>query len=120
MFGIDAMGALLSALLLFALIAPNESIFGMPANVARALAVPALGLAIYSGSCYISRPERWRRHLRRIALTNMLYCFAIATILISYREAIRLPGFMYFAGECSIIFLLVILELRTLRLHARQ
>lgn len=115
MFGLDAAGAAVSALLLVVLIAPNAGWFGMPGNVARALAFPAVALAIYSGSCYFSQPLQWRRHLRRIALTNLLYCFAIIAFLISYRELIRPLGYAYFAAECGIIALLVSLELRILK-----
>lgn len=110
LFLLDGLGALLSAGLIAGLLIPRATTFGMPWQTLLLLAALALGLAVYSLSCYRVRPVRWPGFLKSIAVANLTYCLGTIAALIFYREQITTWGLAYFAGECVVILALAGLE----------
>ena len=119
-FLIDAVGALLTATLLAAVIARYEAIFGMPIHAVNVLAAIAVGFAIYSVTCYLTRPANWRLFLQFIAIANLLYCVLTLVLLFVYRLDVTALGIAYFIGEIVIVAGLAIYELIIARRAADQ
>jgi hypothetical protein len=116
-FLLDGVGALLSALLLVVLIAPLEGIWGMPQTIAYTLSFPAFGFVAYSLGCYFLNPSAWKPLMRLIALANFLYCcVTFALVIVQYSSLTKL-GVAYFLGEMGIVFVVIGIELMTVRQH---
>ena len=111
----DGIGALLTATLLAAVIAPFETLFGMPPNVVYSLSAIAVVFAVYSLACHLTRPSNWPTLLRIIASANLLYCILTLILLFVYRGEITAFGFAYFIGEILVVLTLSIYELHTAR-----
>lgn len=120
MFLIDAFGALLTATLLAAVLARYESTFGMPSRAVNILAAIAVGFAIYSITCYLTRPANWRLFLQVIAIGNLSYCVLTLVLLFVYRLEVTALGRAYFIGEITIVAALAIYELIIARRAADQ
>lgn len=114
-FLLDGIGALFSAFLLVALLAPFENIFGMPRKVLYALSLPAFGFTVYSLSCYFFDVQRWQLFLKLIALANFIYCCVTFGLVIQEYDSLTMLGVAYFLGEIVIIFAVIGIELMTLK-----
>lgn len=110
-FLVDAIGALLSTLLLL-VVGNFEHMFGVPKYVAYQLAAVTALFAIYSLITFFANPVNWRRYLRVIAVANLLYCCLTLGLLFFYFKKLTAPGIIYFSVEIVIILLLSRLELR--------
>lgn len=112
LFLADAIGAILSALLLVLVLANFETFFGMPENILYKLAVLPILFSIYSFGCYLLNPGRWQFFLRNIAIANILYCGITLVLVIAYYNDLSAYGIAYFLLEVPVILLLSVLELR--------
>lgn len=113
-FLLDGVGAIFSALLLVALLAPFENIFGMPRKVLYTLSIPAFGFAVYSLSCYFIDVKRWQSFLKFIAFANFIYCCVTFGLVIREYDSLTMLGVAYFLGEIVIIFAVIGIELMVL------
>jgi hypothetical protein len=112
LFLLDAGGALLTALLLFFVVARLQRVFGMPKNIVYILSAIALVYAVYSFASYLFIKKNWKPFLLVIATANSLYCLATAILLVVYYQQLTSLGFIYFIAEIIIILGLVIIEIR--------
>lgn len=115
LFLIDGVGAVVTATLLALLLAPFEPLFGIPSGVVYVLAVVAVGLAVYSLTCFLIRPSNWPTFLQIIAVANLSYCVLTLILLFVYRFEVTALGVAYFVGEIVIVAGMTIYELITVR-----
>lgn len=115
LFLIDAIGALITALLLSQIVARFVSFFGMPQNVVYLLAGIACVFAIYSALCHLLINNNFSPFLVGIAIANTLYCLLTAGLVIHYWYTISIWGVAYFVGEIIVVLTLVYVEYRQLR-----
>jgi len=109
-FLIDALGALLSAILLYGILAQLEEYFGMPSKVLYTLSGVAFCLFMYSICCYQLINSNWKPFLRIIIGCNSIYLLvSIACIVIHANELTEL-GWMYFILEFVVVGILIIVE----------
>jgi len=120
LFLIDALGAVLSALLLGLVLPLVETFIGVPSQVLYYLAAAALCFAVYSFSCYFLFPKNWSVFMRGIAVINLAYCCVTLGFVIFLHQQITLLGLLYFIGEIIIIVTLAILELKTAAHYQNQ
>ena len=118
LFVVDGVGALTTALLAGVALPVFDGHIGMPRPVLRALALTAAAFAAYSLTCAATRPARWPRYLRGIAVANAGYCLATAALLVRARAALYVLDWLYFLGEILVIGALVTFELRVARAGA--
>lgn len=109
-FLIDGIGAAMSALLLIMIVAPFESFFGFPSDVAIYLAILPLLFCVYSLTCHFTKPKNWSIFLRGIAICNVLYCVLTITMVIYFFQQLSIFGVIYFISEKLIIIPLAIWE----------
>jgi len=107
---IDAIGAVITALLLSQVVARFDDQFGMPKNVVHVLALLACCLAIYSFSSYFFGKKNVKRLLRIVFGTNVLYCVLTTLLMIQHYEALTWLGLAYFVGEIIVIASLLVVE----------
>jgi hypothetical protein len=113
-FLLDGIGALATALLLLALVAPLEGFFKMPANIVYKLAIFAAAFASYSLCCWYVNPKQWKIYLAIVASANLLYCLLTLALVLYHWHTISVWGIAYFLGEMMVIVLLVAIETRIL------
>jgi O-antigen/teichoic acid export membrane protein len=113
-FLLDGIGALATALLLLALVAPLEGFFKMPATMVYKLAILAVAFAIYSLCCWYANPKQWKIYLAIIASANLLYCLLTLALVLYHWHTISVWGIAYFLGEMMVIIMLVVIETRVL------
>lgn len=109
-FLLDGAGALISGILLLCLIAPHPEWFGMPAQMARGLALPAFLLAGFGLGATLSRIAETKTALRWLAISNSFYCIATIIVLLLQRHQMTGIGIAYFIGELCIIGALIRIE----------
>ncbi len=112
LFAVDAVGALVTALLVGVVLPTLREYIAMPRPALRALALTALALAVYSLACVVLRPSRWPRYLRGIALANATYCVVTAGCLVYVRARLAIGDWIYFVGEIVVVGALAALEYR--------
>lgn len=108
---IDAIGALLSALLLTVVLTRFESAFGMPKKVSYLLGLIAFIFAAYSLLSYVLTRTIWKAYLRIIAFSNLVYCCVTIGVVIYFKNELTSLGFIYFLAEIGIIVILANFEL---------
>lgn len=110
LFLVDAVGAIISALLLYMLLMPYAEWIGLPAAHIKALAIGAVCLAGYDlfARSVFTTERKWTLSL--IALLNTIYCIITSGVLIVNYSSITLLGWAYFLGEMAIVGVLVYLE----------
>jgi hypothetical protein len=113
-FLVDALGALLTAFNLFAVLRTFSEHVGMPKYVLTFLAVIALFFFIYSTSCYLVLTQNWKPYLKLISIANLLYCLLTIGLVLYYWQTIKAIGLIYFSVEVLVIFTLVYFEYRIL------
>lgn len=114
-FLVDSFGASLSGLLLIFLIAPLETVFGIPRPIAISLSIPAFGFVLYSLICYLLNLQNWKPYLLLISIANFAYCCVTFGIMIKYFSSLKLFGILYFSGELLVILFLINIELMILK-----
>jgi hypothetical protein len=113
-FLVDSIGAFISALFLFFVLAPNESYFGMPRMELIYLSIIAFTFFIYSLSCYLFVHNCRKAFLNVIMIANILYCCLTVGLVLYHFPNLTIPGMVYFLVECMLIIGLVGLENRLL------
>ncbi len=109
-FLIDGVGAFLSVLMLWCLIAPFESFFGFPGDIAKSLAVLPVIYAVYSLSCSVFVKTEQTIFIKIIIAANLLYCVLSFVLVVFYFDRITIFGLWYFLSEKVIILALVMWE----------
>jgi hypothetical protein len=115
LFLTDAVGAILSAVLLAVVLAQFEGLFGMPRPVLYRLALIACLLASWSFGCYWRVGAHWKPFLLATAFANLVYCAVTAGCLYYYYTGLSALGVTYFLLEMLVVLGLVVLEIRTAR-----
>lgn len=111
----DAVGALLSAVLLGAVLTQLESVFGMPKDILYKLALVACFFAVYSYACSRLVGDNWKPFLFIIISANLLYCFVTATCVYISFDSLSGLGIIYFVLEMLVIIALVSIEIKVAR-----
>lgn len=114
-FLIDALGALLTAILLFGILAQLEKYFGMPSNVLYTLSGVAFCLFIYSISCYQLINSNWKPFLKIIIGCNSIYLLVSMACIVLHSDKLTELGWMYFILEFVVIGILIIVEYNMLQ-----
>ncbi|HYF04393.1 MAG TPA: hypothetical protein VEC36_13500 [Patescibacteria group bacterium] len=112
LFLIDALGALLSAFLLFVVLRNFNEYFGMPETILTYLAAIAALLCTYSMACFLFLRSNWTPFVRAISIANLLYCILTAGLLIKYFTIMTFFGLTYFLLEIALVCGLVYIELK--------
>ena len=110
LFLIDFLGAMLTILLLNALLRNFNEYFGMPKEALDFLSIYAVCLFLYSLLCFLFLKKTWTGFIRGISLANLAYCFLTIGFLIVYYSQITILGLIYFITEILIICGLVYVE----------
>jgi hypothetical protein len=110
LFLIDSLGALLTTFSLLGILRPLEPLFGMPAPILVWLAIPAVGLAIFSAGCYWLAGSRWRLLMRIVIVVNLLYCGVTAGLVVWLHAQLTGLGIKYFVLEIGTVCVLVWFE----------
>jgi len=113
LFAIDAIGALVSGLMIALLIKNFEVYFGELGDKIFYLSIVPFLFFLYSGFHYFLNSQSWRHFLRFIAIANVIYC--IVTFSLVFTTKLTSLGKFYFIGEILIILSLVYLELKVAR-----
>jgi len=114
-FLIDSIGAILTASLLFFVLADNYDFFGVSRKYLLILAGIVVFFAVYSMACHFLLRENWRPFLKVIAALNTSYCILTCFLLIGFLPDITPWGVAYFSGEILLISGLVFVELRIMK-----
>ena len=114
-FLVDAIGALLSTLLLGVVLVHFELYIGMPQSVLFPLAFVAALFTLYSGICHFFVKANWKPYLRIIAIANALYCLASIIVVAYHYEQLTTLGVFYFLGEFAIISIIVTSEYKLIK-----
>jgi hypothetical protein len=112
-FFIDAFGALLTATLLFGILAQFEQYFGMPLEILYALSLGAFFLFIYSIMCHRFIQKNFKPFLRIIIICNLIYSLVSLGLLINFYELLTILGLAYFILELTLIGVLVFVEYKS-------
>ena len=109
-FLIDGSGAAISALLLLFIIAPFESCFGFPTDVAIKLAFLPVFFCIYSLTCHFTKKSSSPILLKIIAIANVLYCLLSITLIVYFFPKLTIFGIFYFTIEKLVVVSLALWE----------
>ena len=111
LFLLDAIGALVTTVLLGAVLPILQPCVGMPIVILYLLSAIAAAFFLYSGACYLLIKSSRGTYLRMIALANIVYCFLTFSLVIYYWELMTAFGLVYFSMEALIILYLARIEL---------
>lgn len=114
-FFLDAIGALLTASLLFGILAQVPQYFGMPITILYFLSGIALFFFVYSISCHFFISNNWSPFLILIICFNLIYSITSFTLVLYYSESLTPLGWTYFIVEIIIIGIVVLLEYTSLK-----
>lgn len=109
-FLIDALGALISALMLGLVLPLYPATFGMSAKTLYILALVPLCFVIYDLMVYFIHPSSASLYLRGIAIMNLSYCALSLIVAWQHNEELSALAWAYFIGEVMIIIFLSSLE----------
>jgi hypothetical protein len=106
-FAIDAMGALLTAVILYWVGRHYSAYFGMPGSILLFLSFFGFVLFIYSTLCYIIEMNRVKPFLNLLILSNITYCLITLFSIIAFAQSLTTLGLIYFILEIAIVSILV-------------
>ena len=112
MFVVDALGALISAMLLGFVLPVYKDVFGIPLSTLNVLAIIPMGFVFYDLSVYFFTRSIKRLHLRMIAVLNILYCVVSLAYVINDMDEVTLLGWTYIIGEVLIVLGIAVYEWR--------
>ncbi|RAJ06776.1 hypothetical protein LX64_01903 [Chitinophaga skermanii] len=115
LFILDAIGALLTAVLLVLFGMYFHRFIGLPVHILQGLSLVAIAICIYSGICSICLRDHWRGFIKAMIIGNLAYCGLTAWIVAYYIGDLTGWGLVYFMGEIGVIGMLVWLEVRVMR-----
>jgi len=119
-FLIDGVGAVVTAILLMAVLKPFNKYVGMPPNVLTSLSITAFIFAGYSFCCYLFLGNRLPKLLTPIIVANISYCVFTFALIIYFYNSLTLTGLIYFIAELLLIAFLVSMELILLKVVDEQ
>lgn len=111
LFLMDSAGALLTSVLLSAVLSNLSPYFGMPKTTLDLLSSIAACYCFYSGVCFLFLKAKWTLYIRIITSANLLYCGLTFIFLFIHYSKLTAFDLMYFSLETAIICLLVYIEL---------
>lgn len=114
-FLFDGIGAVLSASLMFLLIAQFESFFGLPQKSAYFLTIFPVLYLIFSFYCHFNPSDSWKANLKGVISANLLYCFISIGVFMYHVDVLTPYGLTYFVLEILVVIGVVVMELRVLR-----
>lgn len=114
-FLIDAAGAIVSALSLYALILPFNNYFGVPDQIIWILGGVSLLFFGFSLGCFLSPGKNNSTKLKIIISANILYGVLTAVLISLNRAEVTGLGIAYFIAEYTVILALVTLEQQCLK-----
>lgn len=120
LFLIDGLGALLTAVLLFALLGTFDEYFGMPRGPLLFLSAIALAFCAYSMCCFFFIGRSWQPFLLIISIANLLYCLLTSCLVVYYYSQLTGLGLAYFIVEMVIVCGLALVEMYVGRTGARS
>ncbi|WMN12015.1 hypothetical protein QYS49_32085 [Marivirga salinae] len=109
-FLLDAIGAIITALILGIVFTTFQEYIGMPREILISLSLIAVVFCIYSFSCFFMLKRNWKPFLKAIAIANLLYCVATTVLIIALSHQLTIVGLLYFMGEIIVIGFLVYFE----------
>jgi hypothetical protein len=110
LFLVDALGALLTTILVFVVLRNFSAYIGVPDTVLNILSAVSLCCCLYSAACFLFLKSNWTPFIRVIVFLNIMYCVFTLALVITHRSDISTIGIAYFLGEVSIIGTLVYIE----------
>ncbi|HMP29002.1 MAG TPA: hypothetical protein PKD85_05355 [Saprospiraceae bacterium] len=119
-FLLDAIGATVSAVLIYLLFILFQSNFGLPIAVAKFLVVFPIVIAILSYICHFVSIKNLEKSLKITAYFNLLYCFLTITIVVMYYNELTILGILYFIAEKTIVIPLALFELKLSKIYSVQ
>lgn len=109
-FLLDGIGATLTAILPFALLAVFGDMLRMPIKILFVLSGIAAVYALYSLSCYFLPLKNRKPFLQGIMVANIAYCCLTLGLVLYYWATLSWLGKAYFLGEIGIVLVVVFLE----------
>lgn len=109
-FLIDALGALLTTISLFCVLAQFNEYFGMPKNTLYILSAIAFCMFIYSMSCHKIIKTNWKPFLMILIICNITYVLISIGLIIKYSQKLTELGWIYFILEILIIGIITRIE----------
>lgn len=113
LFGIDATGAFITVVLLFAVLKKNGLYLGLPDRIVLYLLGISLCIFGYSLLCWLTVTKKQKLFIVVTGIINLLYCLLTFGLIIGYCSEITVLGMFYFCFEIIIIFFLACIELKT-------
>lgn len=113
-FLIDSIGACMTTLLLFFVLRKYPAVFGVPEAILEVFIFLAFFLFLYSFFCFFAAGARIKLFLKLLIGFNLSYCLLTCVLISVHFSQIQWIGIAYFAGEISVILLLVSQELKLL------
>ena len=111
LFLIDGLGGVLSTLCLIGILY-FDAFSGMPESSLYLFITIGSCCAVYSLSCYVYKPEKWRKYLKLSAAANLFYCVLTAIAVEQHADRLTLTGYSYFIAEIIVIVILALCEFR--------
>lgn len=113
-FLLDAIGAIITALILGIVFTTFQEYIGMPREILISLSLIAVVFCTYSFSCFFFLKSIWKPYLKAIAIANLLYCIITTVLIITLFHQLTFLGLLYFMGEIIVIGVLVYFEFSVL------
>jgi hypothetical protein len=117
LFFIDALGALLTTGLLFAISDWFSAQVGFPAKSIKSLSFIAFTFFVYSIICYFFLKRKLHHYLRIICVANFIYCCLTITFIILHYKQLSNLVITYFLMEILVISLLIFVEITAINYH---
>lgn len=117
LFLIDAIGALVSAILLGVVLVALQHLVGLPKNMLYLLSAIPILFFTNSLRCYKFDPTAAALNLKLVAIFNLLYCCLTASLIVIYFNDLTTLGIIYFSGEIILVVALSIFELQFASKH---
>lgn len=113
---LDGLGATVSAVSLGLILPVLDDFIGMPrvALIPLALIAAVFALTSMAGALKLLELSP-ARHLKRIAVANLLYCLVTIGYLFAFSTELMLLDYLYFMGEIVLVVLLSAKELKLAR-----
>jgi hypothetical protein len=112
LFLLDGLGAVSSAFIIGVIFIPFNEYIGLPKKVLLLLGIIPFCYAVYSLTCYLLKPKKWKFYLKIIAFLNFLYCVFILILILIFFDEITFLGMFYFIVEGIIISILIYFEIK--------
>mgnify|MGYP000002871267 CR=1 FL=1 len=109
-FILDALGALVSILLLGGVLVYFENYFGIPKNTLYILASCPIIFVVYDLICFYFIHNQLDKHLKLVATLNLLYILLSISLAYFHTDSITWLGYIYIIGEIIILLALVLFE----------